>query len=293
VQLEQDDVDRICHLVVDHGLNTQYVADKFDISRRRVQQLAKDYRDTDELPTLQTPGRPPYAEYPADLVDRIIELYDHHEQGAEAIAHVLRARDGLSIDNNRVHAILQEYEAVTENPNKQGRRRPWVRFEREFSLVTVHMDWFQNSREQWCLAVEDDASRKILAMIAFTGPAAALTMLPLFFMHIENFKLAQTMLFMSLAFFEIAMFQVIRRDYGLKLKDNKWLVSMICLSSLSHLAILYTPLSDWFGVVPLGIKEWFYIACSLGLFLVLEVSFRRILSRRYGDRMNDFDNFSG
>jgi len=50
-------------------------------------------------------------------------------------------------------------------PNKQGRRRPWVRFERDYSLVTVHMDWFENSRKQWCLAVEDDASRKILGMI--------------------------------------------------------------------------------------------------------------------------------
>ncbi|MFC6764663.1 hypothetical protein [Natrinema soli] len=160
MQLDQDDVDRVCHLVVDHELDTQYVAERFEISRRRVQQLAKEYRDTGELPTLQTPGRKPYAEYPANLVDRILELYARHEQGAEAIAHVLRSRDGLTIDNNRVHAILQEYEHVTENPNKQGRKRPWVRWEREYSLVTVHMDWFENSRKQWCLAVEDDASPK-------------------------------------------------------------------------------------------------------------------------------------
>lgn len=29
---------------------------------------------------------------------------------------------------------------MTENPNKEGRKRPWVRFEQELSLVTVHMD---------------------------------------------------------------------------------------------------------------------------------------------------------
>ena len=57
-----------------------------------------------------------------------------------AIGHVLRVRDGLSIAINRIHAILQEYEHVSENPTKQGRRRPWIRFEREYSGVTVHMD---------------------------------------------------------------------------------------------------------------------------------------------------------
>ena len=135
--------------------------------------------------------------------------------------------------------------------------------------------------------------KKILAMIAFTGPVAALVMLPLFFMNIENFMLAQTMLFMALAFFELAMFQVIRRDYGLKLSDNKWLIAMIGLSTLSHLAVLYTPLAALFGVVPLGLQQWGYIAASLAVFVVIEVAFRRMLSRKYGDRMNEFLEFSG
>jgi Ca2+-transporting ATPase len=129
--------------------------------------------------------------------------------------------------------------------------------------------------------------KKILGMVAFTGPAAALIMLPLFFMNIENFVLAQTMLFMALAFFEIAMFQVIRRDYGLKLSDNKYLIAMIGLSSLSHMVILYTPVSDLFGVVSLGAKHWAMIAVSLAVFLVVEIGFRRGLSRKFGDRTNE------
>jgi len=66
-------------------------------SRRRVQQLVREYRDSGEIPQLETPGR---------------KLY------------ILRVRDDRSIDNNRVHAILEETEHVSENPNKQGRRRP-------------------------------------------------------------------------------------------------------------------------------------------------------------------------
>ena len=143
--------------------------------------------------------------------------------------------------------------------------------------------------------------KKILLMIAFTGPIAAITMLPLFFFQeqllgvslAQNFATAQTMLFMALAFFELIMFQVIRRDYGLKLRDNKWLVSMIVLSSISHLALLYTPLSEFFGVVPLGLKEWMLVGVALAIFTVVEYIFTAILSRTYGDRMNEFGEYSG
>ena len=173
MKLDADDVTRICRLVVDHDLHTQYVADQYDVSQRRVQQLAKDYRDTGEIPTIETPGRKPYAEYPPDLIERILELYELHEQGAEAIAQILRQRDSITIDNNRVHAILQEYDNVTENPNKQGRKRPWVRWERDYSLLTVHLDWYQNTREDWVIAVEDDASRKILGMIETDSRSSA------------------------------------------------------------------------------------------------------------------------
>jgi len=140
---------------------------------------------------------------------------------------------------------------------------------------------------------ESIIDKKILSMIAVTGPLAALVMLPLFFMHIENFVQAQTILFISLAFFELAMFQVIRRDYGLKLTDNRWLIAMLGLSTLSHLAVLYTPLAGLFGVVPLGLESWGYIAGGLAVFTTIEVLYRRALSRRYGDRMNEFDEFSG
>jgi len=109
--------------------------------------------------------RDSYAEYPPDLKERILSLREDLGPGAVAVAHILRVRDGLSIDNNVLHEIIKEYEHVTENENKQGRRRPWVCFERDYLLVTMHMDWYQNDRGQWCLAVEDDASRKLLGII--------------------------------------------------------------------------------------------------------------------------------
>jgi putative transposase len=173
VKLDQDDVTRICQRVVDHDMDTALVAEQFEITRRRVQQLAKEYRDNGKVPQLETPGRRPYAEYPTDLEQHILELCQRLGAGAEAIAHVLRVTDGLSIATNRVHAILQEHKHVTENPNKQGRRRPWVRFEREYAGVTVHMDWYHNEQGQQVLAVEDDASRRVFDMIEIDSSSAS------------------------------------------------------------------------------------------------------------------------
>lgn len=173
MKLEQDDVDRICKRVVDHGLDTQFVAEQFEVSRRRVQQLAKEYRESGEIPTLDTPGRTAYAEYPVDLEDRILEIYRSLALGAVAVSHVLRVRDGITIDTNRVHDILEDYKHVSENPNKQGRRRPWVRFERDYAGVTVHMDWYQNDRDDHVLGVEDDASRFVFDMLETNRSSAA------------------------------------------------------------------------------------------------------------------------
>lgn len=43
VKLDQEDVAWICGRVVDNDRDTNIVAEQFDVSRRRVQQLAKEY----------------------------------------------------------------------------------------------------------------------------------------------------------------------------------------------------------------------------------------------------------
>ena len=55
VKVDQDDVTRICKQFVDHDVDTKIVAEQFEISRRRVRQLAKEYREDGEIPELETP----------------------------------------------------------------------------------------------------------------------------------------------------------------------------------------------------------------------------------------------
>ncbi len=61
-----------------------------------------------------------------------------------------------------MHKILLEEGLAVEELNKKGRKRPWVRYEREHALSAVHMDWFYH-RGKWVVAVLDDCSRMVLA----------------------------------------------------------------------------------------------------------------------------------
>lgn len=61
---------------------------------------------------------------------------------------------------------------MTENTNEQGRQRPWVGFARDYSLVTVHMDWYRNNRNERVIAMKDDALRFIFD-ITETGSQSA------------------------------------------------------------------------------------------------------------------------
>lgn len=54
---------------------------------------------------------------------------------------------------------------MTDNPDKQGRKRLWIRFERKYAGVTVHLDWYRNDRGDHVLAVENDASQFVFDII--------------------------------------------------------------------------------------------------------------------------------
>jgi len=164
VPLSNEDIERIVVRVVDHGLDTGYVARQFGISQRRIQQLAKRYRETDVIPKAGVRGRRPYARYPSDLADLVLRLHRRTRRGAVAIARHLRIRHGIRVRNGVVHGILEGAGLVRENPNMRGRKKPWIRYEREHSLSAGHMDWHYNSvLRKWVCAVLDDASRMVLA----------------------------------------------------------------------------------------------------------------------------------
>jgi len=59
MKLGQSDAEKLILRVFRYGLGTDFVAGQFGISRRRVQQLIREYNETGEMSGLKTPGRKP------------------------------------------------------------------------------------------------------------------------------------------------------------------------------------------------------------------------------------------
>jgi len=90
---------------------------------------------------------------------------------------------------------------------------------------------------------------------------------------------AQSLLFTFIVVVELIRIQVIRSRYDQTLRSNLWLVGAIGVSLLVHLAVLYTPLHDFFQVVPLAPVEWAWIAVGFVVFLLLNMIVSRLNTR--------------
>ncbi len=93
------------------------MANQFGISRRRVEQRVKEYKDAGEIPVLKKPGRKPCAPYPANLGVEILRVKAKLRCGALGIGNYLRKVHGIKIDNNRIHAVLLGEGMAKEEPN--------------------------------------------------------------------------------------------------------------------------------------------------------------------------------
>ncbi len=82
MKLTQGDVEKIVVRVVDYGLSTAFVARQFGVTRRKVQLMVKHYMETGKVPVFRRPGRKPYAKYPENLMDEVLETWKRHLKGS-------------------------------------------------------------------------------------------------------------------------------------------------------------------------------------------------------------------
>lgn len=80
----------------------------------------------------------------------------HDDEGEEQACNGESIQDGAE--------SLLKHLLAKPNRNKQRRRKPWIRYERRYSLSMVQMTWHVSgvNGKQVCIAL-DDASRKVLA----------------------------------------------------------------------------------------------------------------------------------
>jgi transposase len=110
--------------VVGYGLSTGFVAEQFGVSQRRVQQLAKHYREAGEVSVLRRPGGKLSSNH-ENLRDVVLWAKQKLKCSATGIAAYLCEKRGIRVDNNLMHKILLEEDLAVEEPNKKVRKQPW------------------------------------------------------------------------------------------------------------------------------------------------------------------------
>ncbi|MDY6771476.1 MAG: cation-translocating P-type ATPase [Candidatus Nanohaloarchaea archaeon] len=125
---------------------------------------------------------------------------------------------------------------------------------------------------------------RMLTSIGGIGLLIAACILPLFYINRGNLALAQTTAFTALVVFELVRVQAIRSRYELGLFSNHWLLLALAVSFLLQLVVLYSPLGQFFGVVPLAVKEWLEIGGSLVAFTVLTAILVTVEDHVFEDR---------
>ena len=79
----------------------------------------------------------------------------------------------------------------------------------------------------------------------------------------------QTIAFTAIIVMELVRLQTIRSEYKLGIFSNKYLVMAVVASLGLQLAVIYTPLSIFFGTTFLSVRDWLMIlGATAGVFVL-------------------------
>jgi putative transposase len=134
------------------------------ISVRRVYQVKEAFDKTGKIPDIgKDAGRPrkPFEEWEIQLVKK---TYERHRVSADTLQKLIDKNNQRHIGHNRIHQILVYLGYAKKKNQKDIRKKKWKRYERKHSLTAVHIDWHY-FKGTWVFSVEDDASRKLLALV--------------------------------------------------------------------------------------------------------------------------------
>jgi len=125
---------------------------------------------------------------------------------------------------------------------------------------------------------------RMLGLIGGAGTVSTVAILGLLFTALDGAPsvtpYAMTMVFTAFVVLEFEKLYVIRWLQETPTLSNRWLAAAVGGSLALQLAVLYTPLNDYFGTVPLGAAGWGYVlALSVGvlpLYLAVALLVRRV-----------------
>jgi len=106
--------------------------------------------------------------------------------------------------------------------------------------------------------------RKLMkSIVKASALLSSMLLLVVVLMYGSDLKVLSTTLFTAFIIFELFRIAVIKKEHGESMLENKLLLLSILVSILLQLFVLYSPLSEFFDVTPLSLREWLSITCSL------------------------------
>ena len=113
--------------------------------------------------------------------------------------------------------------------------------------------------------------RRMLGLVGGAGTVSTVVMLGLMFYTLDGAAAitpyAMTMVFTGFVALEFEKLYVIRWLRETPTFSNPWLALAVGVSLVLQLAVLYTPLNQYFGTVPLGFADWIRIGTVLAVAL--------------------------
>ena len=116
--------------------------------------------------------------------------------------------------------------------------------------------------------------------VIFTGILITVAILSLFYWAMIKYsfleetlfiKKIQTIVFTSIIIMELFRVYTIRFEHKLGFFSNRYLILAVLASLTLQLAVLYTPLSAFFGTLPLSLNDWLFIVGASGIVSLLSI----------------------
>ena len=147
------------------GGKTVYQARKVaNVSVRRIYQVREAFDKTGEIPQVGKYAGRPRKSFEEWEIKQVKEAYEKYRVSADTLERLIDRDYQKHVGHNRIHQILIYLGYAKIKRFKDIRKKKWKRYERRHSLTAVHIDWHY-FKGTWVFAVEDDASRKLLALI--------------------------------------------------------------------------------------------------------------------------------
>ena len=139
------------------------LAQYLGITSRRFRHLYSRFERKGEVPIIGKELGRPHKEISFEYQEIIEQKHAKYCLNALYLEKVIFAENHIRIPHNAIHKVLISKGLAKKEPNKQKRRKAWIRYEREHSLSAGHLDWHEPGDGDNVCVVLDDASRKIMA----------------------------------------------------------------------------------------------------------------------------------